>query len=373
MKKQAVIEALKEIFIPGSGEKLTALGALRNLQVLGDEVILDLTIANPSLQARKKLEAAITETLHTQVDSQAKLRLRIEVASSEKPPIKGSAIPGVQRIIAVASGKGGVGKSTITVNLAVSLAEMGFKTGLLDADIYGPSMPMMFDVPDARPTSVSVEGKNKIKPVESYGVKLLSIGFFAGANQAVVWRGPMASKALHQLIRDAYWGELDFLLIDLPPGTGDIHLSILQEIPVDGAIIVSTPQPIALADARKGIGLFQLEAIRVPVLGIVENMAYFTPAELPDRKYYLFGKAGAKQLAEEAQVPFLGEVPLVQGIREAGDVGHPTALQKGTPAQEAFLQITRRAVEELVERARELPPTKAVEITTMADCSAVKR
>lgn len=348
-------------------------GALRNVQVFDDEVVLDVVIDNPSLQARKKLEAAILEAIHKGIDPKAKVTTHIELAVEKKPPIKGSPVPGIRQIIAVASGKGGVGKSTVTANLAVTLAEMGFKVGLLDADIYGPSMPMMFDLPHARPESVAVDGKNKMKPVESYGVKLLSIGFFAGAGQAVVWRGPMASKALHQMIRDAHWGTLDFLLIDLPPGTGDIHLSIVQEIPLDGAIIVSTPQPIALADARKGISLFQMEAIGVPVLGLVENMAYFTAPELPDKKYYIFGKAGAEQLAEEVGVPFLGAIPLQQSIREAGDVGYPTALQDGSTAQEAFVQITKRAVEEAANRNHNLPPTEAVKITTMAGCAAVKR
>lgn len=247
---------------------------------------------------------------------------------------------------------------------------MGFKVGVLDADIYGPSMPIMFDCQDARPYSVEVNGKTKIKPVEAYGIKILSIGFFADTDQAIVWRGPMAAKALNQMIRDAHWGDLDFLLIDLPPGTGDIHLSIVQQVPITGAVVVSTPQTIALADARKGVGMFQMEAINVPVLGIVENMAYFTPEELPNNKYYIFGQNGAKHLAEQISVPFLGEIPIVQSIREAADVGRPAALQEGTIVAEVYKNIARNTVQSLVERNTTLPPTEAVRITTMAGCSA---
>ena len=244
---------------------------------------------------------------------------------------------------------------------------------MLDADIYGPSIPIMFDVEAEKPLAVDVDGKSKMKPVENYGVKILSIGFFTQPDQAVVWRGPMAAKALNQMIFDAHWGELDFMLIDLPPGTGDIHLSIMQSLPITGAVIVSTPQNVALADAKKGVAMFQQESINVPVLGIIENMAYFTPAELPDNKYFIFGKEGAKNLAEDLQVPFLGELPLVQSIREAGDVGRPAALQTGTPLEKAFEKITQNVVEEVVRRHDDLPPTEAIKITTMAGCAAVKK
>ena len=372
MKEEAIVKVLEGVSVPGHHERRPISKALRNIQIRDEEVILDLVIANPSLHARRRLAAVVSKAIHTAVDPEVKVTTHIEVKATEKPPIKGSAIPGVKNIIAIASGKGGVGKSTVTANLAVTLAGMGFQAGLLDADIYGPSMPAMFDVPRARPTSVRIGEKNKMSPIESYGVKLLSIGFFAGADRAVVWRGPMASKALNQMIRDAHWGALDFLLIDLPPGTGDIHLSIVQEVPIDGAIIVSTPQPVALADARRGVLLFEMKAIQVPVLGIVENMAYFTPAELPDHKYYIFGSGGARRLAEEVNVPFLGEIPLEQSIREASDVGYPTALQKETAAQQAFAQITKRTLAELAERNRNLPPTEAVKITTQAGCAAVK-
>src|SRR5690606_37920808 len=281
---------------------------------------------------------------------------------------KGKSIPGISNIIAVSSGKGGVGKSTITANLAVTLANMGFKVGVLDADIYGPSMPIMFDVEKSKPISVDVEGKSKMKPIVSYGVELLSIGFFTSPDQAVIWRGPMASKALNQMIFDADWGELDFLLLDLPPGTGDIHLSIMQSLPITGPVVVSTPQNVALADAKKGVAMFQQESINVPVLGIIENMAYFTLDELPDNKCYICGEEGAINLADELQVSCLGELPLVQSIREAGDIGGPAALQTATALAEAFEKLTQNVVQEVVNRHEDLPPTEAIKVTTMAVC-----
>lgn len=374
--KKEVLAALEHISVPGEGQNMVESGAVTNVQVFGDEVEVDVTIKNPSLQARKKTEVEILKIIHQKVYEKAKIKINLKVDAPEKPKtnqIKGKPIPGINNIIAIASGKGGVGKSTVTVNLAVTLAKMGFKVGLLDTDIYGPSMPIMFDVAQERPLSINVDGKNKMKPVENYGVKMLSIGFFTQPNQAVIWRGPMASKALNQMIFDAHWDQLDFLLLDLPPGTGDIHLSIMQSLPVTGAVVVSTPQEIALADARKGVAMFQQESINVPVLGIVENMAYFTPAELPENKYHIFGKDGAKNLAEDLTVPFLGEIPLVQSIREAGDIGRPAALQTATPIEEAFEELTKNVVQELVDRNNDLPPTEAIKITTMAGCSAIKK
>ena len=286
---------------------------------------------------------------------------------------KGNPIKGIQNVIAIASGKGGVGKSTVTSNIAITLSKMGFKVGILDADIYGPSIPIMFDIANERPLSVNVDGKNKMKPIESYGVKILSIGFFTKPDQAVIWRGPMASKALNQMIFDATWGELDFLLVDLPPGTGDIHLSILQALPVTGSVIISTPQNIALADARKGIAMFNQKSINVPVLGIVENMAYFTPFELPENKYYIFGKDGAKNLSQDMNVKLLGEVPIVQSIREASDFGHPASLQENSKISLTFEEISKNLVSELVKRNKDLPPSEILKITTMAGCSAVSK
>jgi ATP-binding protein involved in chromosome partitioning len=374
--KQDILKALETITVPGEGGNMVETGAVKNVMTFGDEVIVDITITNPSLQAKKRTEVDIMKAIHDIVYEKAKITVNVKVEAPEKPKvnvIKGNAIPGIKNIIAVASGKGGVGKSTVTANLAVSLQKMGFKVGVLDADIYGPSIPIMFDVEKERPLAVDIHGKSKMRPIENYGVKILSIGFFTQPDQAVVWRGPMAAKALNQMIFDAHWGEIDFLLIDLPPGTGDIHLSIMQSLPITGAVIVSTPQVVALADAKKGVAMFQQESINVPVLGIIENMAYFTPNELPNYKYYIFGKDGAKNLAEDIGVKFLGAIPLVQSIREAGDVGSPAALQVDTPLSEAFKEITQNVVQELVNRNESLPPTEAIKITTMAGCSSVKK
>lgn len=374
--KSQVIEALRKITSPGEGDNLIDAGVVKNIVIFGDEVVVDATISNPSLQAKKKVEVEIMKAIHAEVYEKAKVKVNITVEAapaSDKNEIKGKPIEGIKNIIAVASGKGGVGKSTITANLAIALRKMGFRVGLLDADIYGPSIPMMFDVQEERPASVEVNGRSKMKPVENYGVKILSIGFFTHPDQAVIWRGPMASKALNQMIFDADWGELDFLLIDLPPGTGDIHLSIMQALPITGAVVVSTPQNVALADARKGIAMFRQETINVPVLGLVENMAYFTPAELPENKYYIFGKEGVKSLAERTDTPLLGEIPLVQSLRESGDVGRPAALQEGTPLAKAFEDFARNTVAEVVTRNQYLAPTEAIQITTMAGCSPKKK
>ncbi len=363
LTKANVQEFLKEIEV----EDL-----VNNLQVMGNEVYIDMTAHSPAMHEKKKLEVAMKQAFASQFGEEVVLKLKIvspEPTEVQQNQIKGKQIPGIQNIIAIASGKGGVGKSTVAANLAVTLANMGFKVGLLDADIYGPSVPTMLDTEGEKPLSVEVDGKNLMQPVENYGVKMLSIGYFSGANQAVVWRGPMASKALNQMIRDAHWGELDFLLIDLPPGTGDIHLSIIQEVPVTGAVIVSTPQHVALADVRKGIAMFQMESINIPVLGLIENMAYFTPEELPENKYYIFGKQGAQYLAEDIGIPVLGEIPLIQSIREAGDVGRPAALQENSKIAEIYVETAKSMIESLVERNKNLPPTEAVKITTMAGCS----
>ena len=374
--KSEILLALETITIAGEGENMVASGAVTNVMTFADEVVVDLTIATPALHIKKRAEADIIKTIQEKVSLEAKVQVNITVQAPAKPSnpnlIKGKPIAGIKNIIAIASGKGGVGKSTVTANLAITLSKMGFKVGVLDADIYGPSIPIMFDLANERPLSVNIDGKSKMKPVENYGVKVLSIGFFTKPDQAVIWRGPMASKALNQLIFDAAWGELDFMLLDLPPGTGDIHLSIMQSLPITGAVVVSTPQTVALADAKKGVAMFQQESIDVPVLGIIENMAYFTPAELPDNKYYIFGKQGAKHLAEDSKIPFLGELPLIQSIREAGDAGHPVALQDGTAIEEIFIDITKNVVRETVKRNKALPATQAIQITTMAGCSAVK-
>ncbi len=374
LDRKDILKALETISVAGEGKNIVESGAVQNVMTFGDEVVVDLVLSTPALHIKKRAEVDVLKAIHEHVYQKAKVKVNIKVnAPDKKPEIKGKHIPGISNIIAIASGKGGVGKSTVTANMAVSLSKMGFKVGLLDADIYGPSAPIMFDIEAEKPLSVNVDGQSKMKPVENYGVKILSIGFFTQPNQAVVWRGPMAAKALNQMIFDAAWGELDFLLIDLPPGTGDIHLSIMQSLPITGAVVVSTPQNVALADAKKGVAMFRQESINVPVLGIVENMAYFTPDELPENKYYIFGKHGARNLAEDLDTPFLGEIPLVQSLRESGDIGRPATLQTGTPIEAAFEEITRNMVQQTVNRNQSLPPTEAIKITTMAGCSAVNK
>lgn len=373
LDRKEILKALETITIAGEGKNMVESGAVTNVITFGDEAVVDLVLHTPAMHIKKRAEDDIKKTIHELISPDAKVKVNIKVESPEKPEIKGRAIPGIKNIIAVASGKGGVGKSTVTANLAVTLAKMGFKVGVLDADIYGPSMPIMFDVENEKPVSIVVDGKSKMKPIESYEIKMLSIGFFTAPSQAVIWRGPMAAKALNQMIFDADWGELDFMLLDLPPGTGDIHLSIMQSLPITGAVVVSTPQAVALADAKKGVAMFMQDNINVPVLGIIENMAYFTPEELPENKYYIFGQEGAKNLAQDLEVPFLGEVPIVQSIREAGDYGRPAALQTASPIEKVFEEITRNVVQETVNRNESLPATEAIKITTMAGCSAVKK
>lgn len=370
--KQDIYGALEKISAPGEGKNLIESKSVTNVLIFGKEVVVDVNIGNPSLQAKKKMEVEIMKIIHDEIDPKIDVKVNVKsqpVVQAKTIAPQGKSIPGIKNIIAVASGKGGVGKSTITANLAVSLAKMGFSVGILDSDVYGPSMPIMFDVANEKPLARNVNGQSKMVPVENYGVKMLSLGFFTDPNQAVIWRGAMASKALNQMLFDADWGELDFMLIDLPPGTGDIHLSIVQSVPVTGAVIVSTPQNIALADAKRGVAMFQQENINVPVLGIIENMSYFTPAELPENKYYIFGKDGAKNLSEDLNTKFLGEIPLVQSIREGGDVGHPVALQDNTPLEEAFSEVSKNMLSQLVKRNDSLPPTEIVRITTMSGCS----
>ncbi|MDR1876184.1 MAG: Mrp/NBP35 family ATP-binding protein [Flavobacteriaceae bacterium] len=339
---------------------------VRNIQVIEGSVSIDILAYSPAMHEKKRMETAIHTAFEQKFGKDIQLKLTILQDVPEKREIKGNAISGIKNIIAIASGKGGVGKSTVASNLAIALVKMGFKVGILDADIYGPSIPTMFDVANEKPVSSK---DNKIEPVESYGVKLLSLGFFAGSNQAVIWRGAMASKAIHQLLHDSNWGKLDFLLIDLPPGTGDIHLSIVQEVPVTGAVIVSTPQHVALADVKKGVAMFRMPEINVPVLGLVENMAYFTPKELPENKYYIFGKKGVRKLAESMELPLLGEIPIVQTIREASDYGRPAVLQEEETISNLYMDVAKNMIQSLVKRNEDLPPTEAVRITTMAGCS----
>ena len=372
IQKKQIQEALKSVNVKGDEKSLIENNLVTNIVVFGDEVNIDITIHNPTLHAKKQVEVDILKAIHEQVYAKAKIKVLVKVEAPKQENsnlIRGEKIQGVENIIAIASGKGGVGKSTVTANLAVALQRKGYKVGVVDADIYGPSQHIMFDVEKSRPQASQVNGKPVMLPVESYGVKLVSIGFFAPGSQAVVWRGPMATKALNQIVKDSHWGELDYLLIDLPPGTGDVHLSLVQAVPVTGAVIVSTPQNIALADAKKGVGMFQLDTIQVPVLGIVENMAYFTPEELPENKYYIFGKDGAKNLADDLNLPLLAEIPLVKGIRESADIGRPVVLQEDSISASAFIELADNVVEQIKLRNENISPTQAVKITNMDGCS----
>ncbi|MBL7883100.1 MAG: Mrp/NBP35 family ATP-binding protein [Bacteroidia bacterium] len=344
--KEQVLEALKNVDDPDLKKDLVTLGMIHDLQVDGKNVNFTVMLTTPACPMKEMIHKACVNAVLHFVDKEANVNVKMSanVSSAQK---SGPLLPKVKNIIAVASGKGGVGKSTVASNLAVALAKQGASVGLVDADIYGPSQTIMFDVMHEKPLIKEVNGVNKIVPVESYGVKLLSIGFFADTSQAIVWRGPMAVKALTQLFSDADWGELDYMIIDLPPGTGDIHLSLVGSIPLSGVVIVSTPQNVALADAQKGIGMFQLPQINVPIIGIVENMAYFTPAELPNNKYYIFGNGGAKALAEKLNVTLLGEIPLVQSICEAGDAGRPAVMQENTPQALAFMQLASNIAQQV--------------------------
>lgn len=363
LNKQNVAETLQKVKSPAGNVSITESGELKNIQVFGKEIDIDLEIKSPALNIRKKLEGDINAAL-TEAFGEVKVRINIAAKPIQQGPQGPPTLNKVKNIIAVASGKGGVGKSTVTANLAVGLAKQGFKVGLIDADIYGPSMPLMFDIVSEKPKVTVIEGKQYMLPVESYGVKVMSIGFFSDPTQAIVWRGPMATKALKQMFGDVWWDELDYLLLDLPPGTGDVHLTIVQAVPVTGAVVVSTPQEVALADARKGVAMFRLESINVPVLGLIENMAWFTPAELPENKYYIFGKEGVKGLAEQINVPLLGQIPLVQSVREAGDAGRPALLQDTTPVAQIFKDLATAVNEQVELRNKTQEATKKVAITT---------
>ena len=341
MYPQQIIDALQHVRYPGTGKNLVEGGMLEDdIRISGLEVSFSLIFEKDNDPFRKSVVKAAETAIHTYVDENAAVHIHTKFVKQNMAP-KSDSVENLRaaQVIAIHSGKGGVGKSTISANIAIALAKMGYKVGLLDADIHGPSIPKMFHTEGCRPISTPVNGRNLIEPIEQYGVKMLSIGFFVDPQQAVVWRGGMASNAIKQLIQDANWGDLDYFLIDLPPGTSDIHLTLVQHLHLTGAIVVTTPQPVALVDARKGVDMFMNEKINVPVLGLVENMAWFTPAELPNNRYYIFGKDGGKQLAEELNIPLLGQVPLVQSIREGGDEGTPIALQDGHPAAKMFEEI----------------------------------
>ncbi len=361
---QLVLDALKHVRHPGKGKDIVTLGMVEDdIKIDGKRISFSLLFDRANDPMIPSLKKACAQAVKTYVGEDAEIEGNIYIKVKPRPKQEApKPLSEVKNIIAIASGKGGVGKSTVTSNLAVALVKAGYSVGLLDADIFGPSVPKMFKTEDSRPLLDKVDGKDRIIPVEKYGVKILSIGYFVNPKDATIWRGAMATNALRQLITEGKWGELDYLLIDLPPGTSDIHLTLVQTLSITGAIIVTTPQDVALADAVKGVSMFKSKNINVPILGLVENMAWFTPVELPDNKYYIFGKDGGKKLAEELEVPLLGQIPIVQGIREAGDNGEPAALNKETVTGLAFSDLAEKVMQAINKRNENLPPTKIVEI-----------
>lgn len=352
-----VLAALSHVIDPDLKKDLVSLGMIQNLEVKGNHVSFSLVLTTPACPLKDSLKKACIRAIHDMVDAQATVDVNVTSKVTSQRETQEPLLPGVKNIIAVASGKGGVGKSTVAANLAVSLAATGARTALIDADIYGPSVPLMFDIQNPRLSPVEENGKTKVAPIRKYEVDLLSIGFFVDPASALIWRGPMASGALKQLLTDAAWGELDYMIIDLPPGTGDIHLSLVQSVPLTGVVIVTTPQEVALADARKAVNMFSNENIHVPILGIVENMSWFTPAELPTNKYYLFGKDGGKRLSEELNLPLLAQIPLIQSVREAGDTGKPGVLDNDSPARPFFQGLAEQTARQVsVVNAREHAP-----------------
>lgn len=356
-----ILDALATVTYPGSKKNLVESGMVAdNMRIDGMNVSFSLIFPKETDPFMKSMVKAAEAAIHYHVGNEVNVNITTEFSSKPKPkPDK--LLPDVKNIIAVSSGKGGVGKSTVSANLAIALARLGYRVGLLDTDIFGPSMPKMFGVEEERPYATEVDGRNLIQPIEKYGVKLLSVGFFVNPETATLWRGGMASNVLKQLIGDANWGELDFMILDTPPGTSDIHLTLMQTLAITGAVIVSTPQSVALADAKKGIDMYQNEKVNIPILGLVENMAWFTPAELPENKYYIFGKEGCKKLAEEMKLPLLAQIPLVQSIRESGDEGLPAAMKVDTASGQAFLNLAQAVASVTRRRNRELPPTKIVD------------
>ena len=355
-----ILDALATVRYPGTGKNLVETEMVAdNMRIDGMKVSFSLTFEKPTDPFMKSMVKAAETAIHTYVSPEVEVVITTESRQAARPEV-GKLLPQVKNVIGVSSGKGGVGKSTVAANLAVSLAKLGYKVGLLDADIFGPSVPKMFQVEDARPYAEMVDGRDLIVPIEKYGIELLSIGFFVDPDQATLWRGGMASNALKQLVGDAKWGDLDYFILDTPPGTSDIHLTLLQTLAITGAVIVSTPQQVALADARKGINMYMNDKVNVPILGLVENMSWFTPAELPENKYYIFGKEGTKKLAEELNVPLLGQIPIVQSICENGDKGTPVALDENSVTGQAFLELARNVVAQTEKRNAELAPTQIV-------------
>lgn len=358
--QEDILKALSTVQEPDLKKDLVTLDMIKNIEIDAQKISFTVVLTTPACPLKDLIKNDCIKAVHKHVseDLDVKVFFTSDVTSAQLNP----QMPKVKNIIAIASGKGGVGKSTVSTNLAIALAKTGAKVGLIDADIYGPSMPVMFGLEGEAPGIVEEDGKNWVIPIRQYGVELISIGFLTKAEDAIVWRGPMASSAIRQFIGDVKWPELDYLLVDLPPGTSDIHLTLVQSVPVTGAVIVSTPQKVALADAQKGLAMFKQPQINVPVLGIVENMAYFTPEELPENKYYIFGQGGAKQLAEKNNVPFLGEIPIVQSIREGGDDGKPAVLSDGITA-DSFKNIAQELARQVAIRNAGSDKTKKVEIS----------
>lgn len=362
--KSAVLKALSYVDDPDLGKDLVTLKMVDDIQIEGNKVTFTLILTTPACPMKEQIKNACITAIKHFVDKTATVQVNITAQVTTRRKENEKVLPTVKNIIVVASGKGGVGKSTVAVNLAVGLAKNGAKVGLIDADIYGPSIPTMLNLQGEKPKVKQIDGKHKIVPVEQYGIKTLSIGFLADPKQAIVWRGPMVSSALRQFITDTIWGELDYMVIDLPPGTGDVHLTLVQTVPVTAAIVVTTPQEVAKADVVKAISMFQMPQINIPILGLVENMAYFTPPELPNNKYYLFGKDGGKQLAKEYDFPLLGQLPIIEAIREGGDNGQPAVLQEESIAAKAFTQLAETTARCIAIRNANLSPTKIVEMTT---------
>ncbi|MCB0807488.1 MAG: Mrp/NBP35 family ATP-binding protein [Bacteroidales bacterium] len=361
--KEQVLQALGHVIDPDLKKDLVSLNMIQNIQIDGKKISFDLVLTTPACPLKNQLKADCLEAIQKHIGPGLEVELKFESKVSTRRKETEQLLKGVKNIIAVASGKGGVGKSTVAANLAVALAQSGAKVGLLDADIYGPSMPLMFGLEGAQPMGKEVDGKTKIIPIEKYGIKILSIGFFVKPEQALIWRGVMATNALNQLINDTDWGELDYFIVDLPPGTGDIHLTLVQTLPVTGAVIVTTPQEVALADARKAFSMFNQKDINVPILGLVENMAWFTPEELPENKYFIFGEGGGKRLALDAKVVLIGQIPIVQSVREGGDTGKPVVMEGDSIVGKAFAELAENTAQQVAIRNAHLEPTKIVQIT----------
>ena len=361
MTKEKILEALSNVQEPDLGKDLVTLNMIKDIVINGNEVSFTIVLTTPACPMKDMMGTASTNAIKLLVNKEANVKVNFTSSTTTKRTDPGTVLPQVKNIIAVVSGKGGVGKSTVAANLALALAQGGAKVGLMDADIYGPSVPIMFGVRGERPMMIEVEGKGMIAPLERYGLKLISIGLLVDEKNAVVWRGPMASSAIRQFVTDVLWGELDYLVVDMPPGTGDIHLTLMQTVPVTGAVIVTTPQDVALADARKGIAMFGQAQLNVPVIGLVENMSYFIPAELPDNKYFIFGKDGGKKLANEYDLPFLGQIPLVQSIREGGDLGIPIMMSDDLITKKAFEGFASQVVRSIAMRNANMSAEKIAE------------